>query len=43
MTKEQQNQKELEKMTAELSDLNESMNEEQQYSQKEITGMMGNI
>ena len=43
LTQEQLNQKELERLTAELGDLNESLNEEQQYSQKEITGMMGNI
>lgn len=37
------NAKEMERLTSELSDLNDSMSEEEQYSEKEINGMMGNI
>lgn len=43
LTQDQLNQKELERLTSELGDLNESMAQEEQYSQKEINGMMGNI
>ncbi len=34
---------ELEKLTSELSDLNESMNQEQAFGSNEISGMMSNI
>lgn len=43
LTQSQIEQKELERLTGELSDLNDSMTQEQQYSQKDISERMSSI